>query len=155
MAKLSSLSVKPIIDVLGKRLSTATVMFHAAIAQRMGVSITDAKCRSILLQVGPMTAGELAERVGVTTGAVTGIIDRLVNARLVRRSADRSDRRRVIVEPVSNRDKDIARLFEPMGKRIVDLAAALSEEQRRTIFEFLTKASEILEEEATRLRAKR
>jgi DNA-binding MarR family transcriptional regulator len=146
-----------VVDLLGKRLSTATILFHAAVADRMGVSVTDAKCRSLLLQLGPMTAGDLALRLGLTTGAVTGVIDRLERARLVRRVADPNDRRRVVVELAANRKRDqaIARLFEPMGKRVVALTAGYSEKQRATLFEFMSRACEILEEETTRLRARR
>src|SRR4051812_37338742 len=104
-------------------------MFHAAVADRMGVSVTDAKCRSILLQLGPMTAGMLAEQLGLTTGAVTGVINRLESAGFVRRVADPKDRRRVVVEPVPNRQRDseIALLFGPMGKRVRALAASYDE----------------------------
>lgn len=156
MARRSTSFGKPVVDLLGKRLSTATIMFHTAVADRMGVSVTDAKSRSILLQFGPMTAGELARRLGLTTGAVTGVIDRLERARLVRRVADPKDRRRVVVELVSNpkREREIARLFEPMGERILRLAAAYDEKDQATIIEFVTKASEVLEEETARLRAK-
>jgi DNA-binding MarR family transcriptional regulator len=155
MSRLSSSVEKPIANLLGKRLSTATIMFHSAVADRMGVSVTDAKCRSILLQVGAMTAGDIAQRLGLTTGAVTGVIDRLVAAKFVRRVADPMDRRRVVVELLSNprREREIAGLFEPMGKRINSLVAAYSERDRAIITEFLTKASEVLEEETTRLRA--
>lgn len=130
-------------------------MFHSAVSERMGVSVTDAKSRSILLQLGPMTAGQLAERLGLTTGAVTGVIDRLERAGLVRRVPDRDDRRRVVVDLVSNpkRDREIARLFEPLGKRIRRLAATYSEEAQMAIVDFLTKASEILEEETSQLRS--
>jgi DNA-binding MarR family transcriptional regulator len=129
-------------------------MFHAAVADRMGVSVTDAKCRSLLLQSGPMTAGDLARRLGLTTGAITGVIDRLERARLVRRADDPSDRRRVVVEVMPNRrrDREISRLFEPMGTRVVGLAAGYNEKDQATIVEFLTKVSEILEEETVRLR---
>jgi DNA-binding MarR family transcriptional regulator len=145
---------KPIGDLLGKRLSTATIMFHSAVADRMGVSVTDAKCRSILLQLGPMTAGDLAQRLGITTGAVTGVIDRLVAAKFVRRMADPTDRRRVVVELLSNprREREIAGLFEPMGARISRLVSGYSARDQGIIGEFLTKACEVLEEETTRLR---
>jgi len=157
MSKLSRHPLETVADLLGKRFSTATIVFHAAVAERMGVSVTDAKCRSLLLQCGPMTAGDLARRLGLTTGAVTGVIDRLERVRLVRRIDDPSDRRRVVVEVVSNlkRDREISRLFEPMGTRVVRLAASHNEKDRATIMEFLTKVSEILEEETVRLRARR
>jgi len=143
--------------LLGRRLSTATIMFHAAVADRQGVSVTDAKCRSLVLQQGPKTAGYLALHLGLTTGAVTGVIDRLVRARLVRRVVDPKDRRRVVVEPVLNRkrDQEVAQLFEPMGKRVVALTAAYTKHDQAIIVEFLTKACQILEEETLRLRAKR
>jgi DNA-binding MarR family transcriptional regulator len=146
---------KSVVDMLGKRLGTATIMFHSAVADRMGVSVTDAKCRSILLQRGPMTAGDLAQRLGLTTGAVTGVIDRLVSAKLVQRVADPTDGRRVVVELLSNprREREIAGLFEPMGTRIAGLVSGYSERDQATIAEFLTKASEVLEEETARLRS--
>jgi DNA-binding MarR family transcriptional regulator len=146
-----------VVDLLGRRLSTATILFHAAVADRMGVSVTDAKCRSLLVQLGPMTAGELAHRLGLTTGAVTGVIDRLERARLVRRAADPADRRRVVVEPVAHRqrDRELARLFAPMGRRVFALAAAQSAKDQAIVMEFLIKTCEILEEETTRLRSRR
>jgi uncharacterized protein with GYD domain len=63
----------------------------------------------------------------------------------------------VVVESVSTRkrDEEIARLFEPMGKRVVALASGYGEADQAVIVEFLTKACEILEEETTRLRAMR
>jgi DNA-binding MarR family transcriptional regulator len=154
MPKRSTSALKPVVDLLGKRLSTATILFHSAVADRMGVSVADARCRSLLLQLGPMTAGGLALRLGLTTGAVTGVIDRLERARLARRVADPKDRRRVVVELVANRRRDqaIARLFAPMGRRVVALAGGYSEKERTTIFEFMSKACEILDEETTRLR---
>jgi DNA-binding MarR family transcriptional regulator len=153
MQRRSTAVEKPIADLVGKRLSTATIMFHSAVADRMGLSVTDAKCRSILVQLGPMTAGVIAQRLGLTTGAVTGVIDRLVAAKLVRRVGDPADRRRVVVEWLSNprREREIAGLFEPMGRRISTLVSGYSQRDQAIIAEFLTKASEVLEEETTRL----
>src|SRR6185436_7386052 len=95
-------SMDPIVEQLGFRLSTATVLFHSAIADRLGVSVTDLKCYSILRQTGPITAGELGERLGLTTGAITGVIDRLEHVGLVHRARDPNDRRRVVLELLSN-----------------------------------------------------
>src|SRR5262245_29900394 len=81
-----------------RQLSVATIMFHQAIADRLGMNVTDHKCADLLERNGPMTAGELAEQTGLTTGAITGVIDRLEQAGFVRRAPDPGDRRRVIVE---------------------------------------------------------
>ncbi|WP_392435861.1 MarR family transcriptional regulator [Chlorogloeopsis fritschii PCC 9212] len=72
----------------GRELSAATVLFHTAIAERLGLNTTDHKCADILAQTGAITAGELAERTGLTTGAITGVVDRLEKAGFVRRERD-------------------------------------------------------------------
>jgi len=99
MNELSSPSegglIDPLVELIGFRLSTATVLFHAAIADRLEVGATDVKCYSILRQVGAITAGELAERTSLTTGAITGVIDRLERAKLVRRARDPRRRSRL------------------------------------------------------------
>jgi DNA-binding MarR family transcriptional regulator len=59
----------------------------------------DLKCAELLVRSGPMTAGQLARATGLTTGAITGIVDRLEQAGWARRSADPGDRRRVIIHP--------------------------------------------------------
>src|SRR5436190_13301126 len=100
--------IDPIVELIGFRLSTATVLFHAAIADRLGVGATDVKCYSILRQTGAITAGELAERTSLTTGAITGVIDRLERAKLVRRARDSQDRRRIVLELVHNAERERA-----------------------------------------------
>jgi DNA-binding MarR family transcriptional regulator len=159
MDELSSpsegVSIDPIVELMGFRLSTATIFFHAAIADRLvGMSATDVKCYSILRQTGPITAGDLAERTGLTTGAITGVIDRLERAELVRRVRDLHDRRRIVLELVHNaeREREIGALYEPLGRAITGLAAQYSAAERATILDFLTKASAVLEAETTNLR---
>ncbi len=63
-----------------RETSTVTILFHQAIADRLGMNVTDHKCAGILARSGPITAGELARRTGLTTGAITGVIDRLEQA---------------------------------------------------------------------------
>ena len=63
-------------------------MFHQAIADRLGLNVTDHKCIDLLLMKGPLTAGELAGMTGLTTGAITAVIDRLEKAGFVRREDD-------------------------------------------------------------------
>src|SRR5215217_2877554 len=113
-------SIDPIVELIGFRLSTATVLFHAAIADRLGIGATDVKCYSILRQTGPITAGELAERTSLTTGAITGVVDRLERAELVRRERDPHDRRRIVLELVHNaeRERAILQLYQPPGLAI-------------------------------------
>lgn len=84
---------------LGRQLSQATVFFHEQIAEHVGLSATDHKCLDLAVQAEqPLTAGQIAELSGLSTGAVTGVIDRLERAGFVRRVRDPHDRRKVLVE---------------------------------------------------------
>ena len=69
-----------LIDTLsqaGRELSTVTILFHSALAEKFDLNATDWKCADILIRLGPLTAGQLSELTGLTTGAITGVIDRL------------------------------------------------------------------------------
>ncbi len=147
-------AVDPIVELLGSRMSTATVLFHAAVADHMGVNVTDVKCYSILRQTGPITAGELGERVGLTTGAITGVIDRLEQAGLVQRTRDAQDRRRVVLQLLSNAEHEqmLNQLYAPLGQAVMQLVSSYSEAERKTIQDFMIKTIEILEAETARLR---
>jgi DNA-binding MarR family transcriptional regulator len=151
------LAIDPIVEVTGFRLSTATVLFHQVIADRFGISATDLKCYSILRQSGPITAGELAERTGLTTGAITGVVDRLEQAKLVRRARDGGDRRRVVLELLRDpeRERALGALYAPLGRAIAELVAGYSAAEHATILDFLTKATAMLEAETLSLRRDR
>ena len=83
--------------VLGEMNSTETALFQQAAAAKYSLGITDMKALSALIQEGPMAAGQLAQRLSLTTGAVTSVIDRLERRAFVRREPDPNDRRKVIV----------------------------------------------------------
>jgi DNA-binding MarR family transcriptional regulator len=136
-----------------RQLSAATIMFHQVVADRLGLNGTDHKCVDILERAGPMTAGELAQHTGLTTGAVTGVIDRLEKAGFVRRAEDADDRRRVIIEPIRSRiEKVVAPLFASMGRAAAELSARYSTEQLALICEFARRAHELALAEAHKLR---
>src|SRR5262245_49166933 len=95
-------------------ISTETILLHQTIADRLGLSLTDHKALNFVLDAGrPITAGELALMTGLTTGAVTGIVDRLEHAGYVKRKRAAEDRRQVILELNSHKiEREIAPLFE-------------------------------------------
>src|SRR4051812_9272372 len=72
--------------------------FDNLAAQRLGVNSTDLLCLNAVENAGGLTAGELAREAALTTGAVTGVVDRLERAGLARRVPDPGDRRRVRIE---------------------------------------------------------
>src|SRR6516162_7574108 len=113
-----------------RQLSAATILFHQAVADRLGMNITDHKCADILSRTGPITAGELARHTGLTTGAITGVIDRLEKAGFVRRAKDPHDRRRVIVEPrIKRMEQVIAPLFQSMARSATNLCEGYTTEE--------------------------
>jgi DNA-binding MarR family transcriptional regulator len=126
----------------GRHLSTATVMFHQAIADRLGLNVTDHKCIDLLLLNGPLTAGEVARQTGLTTGAITAVIDRLEKAGYVRRADDAHDRRRVIVQVVPRRCREIERLFAPFAATFGELSARYKDEELAVILDFMTRSRE-------------
>jgi len=98
---------------IGRESSTLAVLRHARIAEKMGLSATDHKALDLASRAtGPLTAGEIAKLTGLSTGAVTGVIDRLERAGFVRRVRDARDRRKVLVEVLPVDEDKVAPLFE-------------------------------------------
>ncbi len=137
----------------GRLLSAATIMFHQAVADRLGLNPTDLKCADLLFLNGAMTAGELAGLTGLTTGAITGVIDRLEEAGFVRREDDPNDRRRVIVRAVPRHHCTAGRLFEPLAAAMAKVCASYSDRELATILDFQTRAREGLHEATLKLRS--
>jgi DNA-binding MarR family transcriptional regulator len=137
------------------RQSTWTVMFHQAASVRMGLNPTDAKCVGVLRETGPITAGDLAEITGLTTGAITGVIDRLERAGFVRRANDPHDRRRVIIEPIENPAwaTELANIYGPLAQATVDeFLIRYSDEELALILDFVKRGAELMKQQTARLR---
>jgi DNA-binding MarR family transcriptional regulator len=135
-----------------RQLSTATVLFHQAIADRLGMNVTDHKCLDILLGTGPITAGELAAQTGLTTGAITGVIDRLEKAGFARRAKDPGDRRRVMIEPIVKQiESAIYPLFESMAAASRELCECYSTDELSVIRDFTMRARQMAGEETRKL----
>jgi len=144
--------VAELVDTI-RELSTATILFHQAVADRLAMNVTDHKCAGILAESGPITAGELAARTGLTTGAITGVIDRLEKAGFARRVRDAGDRRRVIVEPDTEQiERRIAPLFESMGRAAVELYSGYTVRELTLIRDFAVRSLQIAEGEIRKLR---
>ena len=92
----------------GRENSDATVIYHAAVATKLGLHPTDYKMLSILDRLGPLSAGEVARHSGLATASVTNLIDRLADKGFVERVADPGDRRRVLVRVIIDREDVLA-----------------------------------------------
>ena len=96
-----------------RQFNGLSASFFRAAAARMGVTVTDMQVIEILASTGPMTAGQLADLTGLTTGAITGMLNRLEEAGLILRERDPEDGRRVIVR--LSPDKDQMRGIGPIS----------------------------------------
>lgn len=138
-----------------RQMSTWTVMFHSAIANQLNLNITDHKCLDILNDQGPMTAGQLAEITGLTTGAVTGVIDRLEYVGFVRRDRDARDRRRVIVQPIHEKAAQmIGPIFMHFQQRYEPVLDGYSDDELRVLLRFIEQSTHFMQKEIEWLREK-
>ncbi|MCG8397955.1 MarR family transcriptional regulator [Bacillus atrophaeus] len=135
-----------------RQLGTRTILFHQAAAQSLGLFPTDLKSADLLNERGPMTAGELGKKTGLSTGSVTALIDRLEKAGYVIREKDPNDRRRVIIVPLTESKKQVKQLFSSLSESTANLCSQYTEEELTLIFDFLRKSSSIMEEELERLK---
>ena len=110
----------------------ATDALDQAVADRFGLNRTDARALDVLDQhEGPITAGELAQAMHLTTGAVTSVLDRLERAGWAKRVRDPDDRRRVLVQAtpkvkkmgdsIYGSDEDVLRTFPDYTQEQLEL----------------------------------
>lgn len=137
-----------------RRLSTQTVFFHQAAAKYLGLNITDHKCLDIVLGMGRATAGQLAELTGLTTGAITSVINRLEKAGFVRRAKDPNDLRIVYVEPIPANLGPLGDIFGPLAEAMTALFSRYSEDELRLILDYTERSIQVLAREAERLKSK-
>ena len=136
----------------GRRMGTRTVVFHAAIADRLGLNPSDHKCADLICnETGPITPGRLAEITGLSTGAITGVVDRLERAGFVARVPDPEDRRRVVIKGTEGRAPDIRHMFLPMMEGMASLCDKYSNEQLALIAGFMQGCGLITEAQIAHL----
>ena len=125
-------------------VSANSVMFSQVVADKVGLHSTDNECLDFLILHGPSTAGQLAQYTGLTTGAVTAMVDRLIKAGYVRREHSEQDRRKVLVIPNEEKIyKEISPYSMPMGEALVSLCAEFSDDELAVIARFITKANSL------------
>lgn len=133
-------------------MSSFDSLFSHAVAERVGMHQTDIETMDLLNTLGPMTAGELAERTGLTSGATTRLIDRLERAGYVRRRPDANDRRCVIIETVDENLQDLGALFAPVARGTIDLLSRFDDDEVKVILEYVRQSNAMISEFNSRLR---
>ena len=138
---------------LARRHSTATVLFHHAVAERLGLGPTDHKVLDLLRERGTMTGSEIAAVTGLTTGAITGVVARLERAGFLRREPDLRDGRKQNLTVSTDRAQHVHGLLAPMRNEVASLLVRFDLRQLDAIAEFLKGSAELAYRQVAVLRA--
>lgn len=122
------------------------VLLVQAIAQHIGLSASEFECCSYIQDHGPFTAGELAKKCRITTGGMTGMIDRLERAGFVKRTADPNDRRRVLVSSVRNEKaiKKVTKLYQPLADSFMPAVNKYTTDELAIVLSFMQLANKLM-----------
>ncbi|MDQ4503480.1 MarR family transcriptional regulator [Sinomonas sp. ASV322] len=131
------------LDLAGRDLSSATVMFHAAIAEHLGLSASEEEALDILLRRGPLTHSQLSKEAGLAKPTVTDLIGRLEHRGYAERRPHPEDGRRILVEARTDRiNAELGPLFAPWIGQLRAIYATYSEDQLLTIAGFMERLSQ-------------
>jgi DNA-binding MarR family transcriptional regulator len=143
-------------EALARDLPARLALFEQAAADRLGIGLSDFRCLQIAAGVSdgdaPLTAGRLAELTGLSSGAITGVLDRLAVAGFVVRQKDPSDRRQVRIRFVEERGEALEALLAPFHAAFAALCARHDEAELTRLLAFARDAAQLVEDETTRLR---
>lgn len=138
---------------LGANFSSQAIYFHEAVAAKLSLNPTDSKCLGLIRNAqSQVTAGWIAEATGLTTGAVTGVLDRLEKTGLIQRLRDQQDRRKVYVQLDPNSQARFEPLYQGLNDAVSELLLSYSEAELETIADFMTRSTAMLQEQSDRLR---
>jgi DNA-binding MarR family transcriptional regulator len=126
-----------------RQLGAQSVMTSQIVAARFGLHTTDLECLDLIYLRKVVSAGELAAATGLTSGAMTALIDRLERAGYVARGGDAGDRRRVLVRIKPAAIALIKAVYAPIQKRMVRLWSTYSERELEVIADFLRRSREL------------
>lgn len=137
-----------------QRAGTLKVLHTNAVASRIGLSATEFEAMDIISRYQPMTAGKLAEYCGLTTGAITGLVDRLERAGFVQRERDSEDRRRVYIKPIeiAERNQKVRELYTPIAEAFRRLTTQYTPEQTQLLIDLHSQLNEVTEKAISELR---
>src|SRR6266436_3565341 len=140
-----------IVGRLVRRHSIAVVLFHHAVAERLGLGPTDHKCLDLLRERGPMAGSDLGTITGLTSGAITGVVARLERAGYLRREPDPHDGRKQILHLALER-AHIQDVIDPLREDVAALLENFDTHQLTAISEFLARRTDLIYRHAALLR---
>jgi len=153
MRKIKSSRADPAADALHRTLAMAIIAFHERGARRLGMSAAERKTLGILGELDVATAGRLAQETGLTTGAITGIVDRLEKAGFARREPNPEDRRSVLIRAL-RKDKVrklVGPMFESLSRAVAEMRSGYTAKELAAIDRYLADTTEVLRQEIARM----
>ena len=137
---------------LAREFEAANDAFDEVACQRLGVNRTDLRCLNIVENQGRITAGTLARLSGLTTAAVTAVLDRLERAGYARRVRDDNDRRQVIVELTPLLAERAGQIWGPIGKEAMADLGRMSEEELKAVIDYHRTGRDLNQRHVERVR---
>jgi DNA-binding MarR family transcriptional regulator len=143
------------LELENRRSNAEGLSYLQAVAERSGMNLTDLQCTNILTLTGPIAAGRLAEEMGLTTGAITGVVNRLERAGYVRRDKDPADARRVVVAPIMEALEQVGVVSSGSQEQTAlnALLAGYDDRELALYLEIVRKSNAATREETARIRA--
>lgn len=146
-------AVEQMVDAM-RASQTASDMLDEAFCEFLGINRTDGRCLDVISRLGSITAGHLANELGLTTGAVTAMVDRLEVAGLVVRRSDPEDRRKVLIEMTPEAAQVGTEIYGQMAEATAPYIEQLSDRDLLTLISFFQAGRRITMEVAETVRTR-
>jgi DNA-binding MarR family transcriptional regulator len=132
-----------------RRFAAHSVLLHSVIAEALGLHVTDLRALWLLGEA-PRTAGELADELGLTSAAVTALVDRLERNGYAARQRSNTDRRKVTIQADPERLREVDSHYQSQNLAMAEVLDAYSEAEFAAIIDFLTRTADVLAGQARR-----
>ena len=139
-------SIAELVERVGlevRRMGAQTMITSQVIAERFGIHTTDLECLDLILMQEQVSAGDLARATGLTSGAVTALIDRLEKAGYVTRATDPNDRRRQQVRVRDEAIEPIQAVYAPLQTQMFKLWSSFSVRELELIENFISRSTDL------------
>jgi len=139
------------VHLAGSGYGARFILVHQAVADRLGLNVIDLRCLRLAREAAEPTAGHLAKITGLTTGTITGLLDRLERARFIRRERDPEDRRKVIVRVLPGGLQKVERIMAPLAADMNQVLEDFTEDELRAVVKFFEVTTAAVTRQVERL----
>jgi len=135
-------TIESVVQAL-RHFIVGVILYNQRVAEQVGVHSTDLQCLHVLVLLGPVTPGTLAECTGLTTGGITVVLDRLEKAGYTRRERNPADRRSVLIYLQPEKLQELGPYYDAITKEMNTHLTGFSERELETVLEFFSKMNSI------------